>query len=62
MVLHEPYVDVDPAVAGPCSDCGQYVERRAEAIDGFTHSTVQLCAACWIANRQRHVFVGGCCG
>ena len=60
MVLQESRVE--SAVAGPCSDCGQFVERRAESIDGFTHSTVQLCAACWNAYRQRQVFAGGCCG
>ena len=27
---------VDQVVAGLCSDCGLYVERRAESIDGFT--------------------------
>jgi hypothetical protein len=48
-------------MTGPCSDCGVMVEQRIESIDGFTHSTVQLCPACWNAHRQRQVFAGGCC-
>jgi hypothetical protein len=47
---------------GPCSDCGLVVEQRVESIDSLTHSTVQLCASCWNAYRQRQVFSGGCCG
>ncbi|MBY0246752.1 MAG: hypothetical protein K2Q17_03705 [Nitrospiraceae bacterium] len=60
MVLQERRVE--STAAGPCSDCGTFVERRAESIDGFTHSTVQLCASCWNAYRQRQVFSSGCCG
>ena len=50
------------AAAGPCSDCGVIVEQRMESVDGLTHSTVELCPACWNAHRQRQVFAGGCCG
>ena len=31
-------------------------------VDVATHSTVELCAACWNAYRQRQVFSAGCCG
>ena len=60
MTVQEPSA---PSVrTGPCSDCGIVVERLMESIDGFTHSTVQLCPACWNAHCQRQVFAGGCCG
>lgn len=49
-------------IGGPCSDCGVTVERRMECTDRFTHSTVELCAFCWNAYRQRQVFSAGCCG
>jgi hypothetical protein len=47
---------------GPCADCGIIVEQRIECVDSLTHSTVDLCQACWIACQQRQVFSGGCCG
>ncbi len=53
---------VDSVAAGPCSDCGMFVERRTEVIEGFTHSAVLLCATCRHAYRQREVFAKGCCG
>ncbi len=57
-----PHTDIEMHVAGPCADCGMVVERRIECVDGFTHSIVDLCPACWVACRQRQVFAGGCCG
>lgn len=54
--------DTEMIGVGPCADCGLVVDRRLECIDGFTHSTVVLCAACWVACRQRQEFSGGCCG
>src|SRR5574341_2494150 len=47
--------------AGPCSDCGATVERRMVCVDHVTHSTVDLCAFCWNAYRQREMFAAGCC-
>jgi hypothetical protein len=49
-------------VAGHCADCGQFVEQRIACVDGITHSTVDLCYACWVACQQRQAFAGGCCG
>ena len=49
-------------IGGPCADCGILVERRIACVDGFTHSTVDLCYACWVACQQRQAFAGGCCG
>jgi hypothetical protein len=43
----------ESVAAGPCSDCGMFVERRTEVIEHFTHSAVQLCTACWHAYRER---------
>lgn len=60
MVIQESKAYV--AVSGPCSDCGAMVERRMECVDNFTHSTVELCATCWSAYRQREMFAAGCCG
>jgi hypothetical protein len=51
----------DSIGAGPCSDCGMFVEWRTEVIEGFTHSAIQLCATCQQAFRQRQAFAGGCC-
>ncbi len=57
-----PHIDIEKLVAGPCADCGTVVERRIECVDGFTHSIVDLCPACWVACQQRQVFAGSCCG
>ncbi len=51
-----------PVIGGLCCDCGMVVEQRVELIDGFTHSTVHLCIACWSAHKQQQAFAGGCCG
>jgi hypothetical protein len=40
-------------VAGHCADCGLLVEQRIACVDGITHSTVDLCYACWVACQQR---------
>ena len=48
--------------AGPCSDCGSIVSHRKVCQDSMTHSIVELCEACWHAQRQRQAFGGGCCG
>jgi hypothetical protein len=60
MLVQEP--DIDIKRSGPCADCGIRVKRRIECVDGLTHSTVELCQACWIACQQRQAFAGGCCG
>ncbi len=60
-MVHQEH-HVEPAATGPCSDCGTVADRRVGLLDGFTHSTVQLCLTCWNAHRQRQVFAGGCCG
>jgi len=52
----------DRVANGPCADCGVVVVRRMACVDVATHSTVELCAACWNAYRQRQVFSAGCCG
>ena len=54
--------DIEKPSAGSCAECGLVVERRIECVDGFTHSTVQLCQFCWNACQQRQAFAGGCCG
>lgn len=60
MLAQQP--DIEMQLAGPCADCGLVVEQRIECVDGFTHSTVNLCQACWRACQQRQMFAGGCCG
>jgi len=49
-------------VSGSCADCGARVAQRMASVDVATHSTVELCVACWNAYRQRQVFSAGCCG
>ncbi len=60
MVVQER--NVDRVVSGSCADCGALVEQRMACVDVATHSTVELCASCWNAYRQRQVFSAGCCG
>lgn len=60
MVAQEPRVD--RVASGSCADCGVVVAQRMACVDVATHSTVELCAACWNAYRQRQVFSAGCCG
>ncbi|MEQ1795265.1 MAG: hypothetical protein ABL970_13870 [Nitrospira sp.] len=60
MVAQEP--SVDRVVSGSCADCGAVVVQRMACVDVATRSTVELCAACWNAYRQRQVFSAGCCG
>lgn len=60
MVAQE--TSVDGVVTGSCADCGALVAQRLACVDVVTHSTVELCAACWNAYRQRQAFSTGCCG
>lgn len=60
MVVHE--ASPDCVASGSCADCGLPVAQRMVCVDVITHSTVELCPACWNAYRQRQVFSAGCCG
>lgn len=54
--------NLECAVSGPCAECGMVVAGRMEFVDCVTRARVALCPFCWLINRQRQVFAGGCCG
>ena len=54
--------NVDRVVSGPCAECGMVVEGRMASVDCVTRAQVELCPFCWLVDRQRQVFAGGCCG
>ena len=54
--------NVDRVMSGFCADYGALVDPRMACVDVATRSTVELCATCWNAYRQRQVFSAGCCG
>lgn len=60
MVMQECHGD--GVMNGSCADCGTLAAQRMACVDILTHSTVELCPACWNAYRQRQVFSAGCCG